>query len=86
MKWYGRIGYDSEGIVREHEFKTMGEALAYKQGALDMKEQSDITDEGVLEDHWAISSNEKSYTEDEWAAMIKLKAQEAIEPFKSKVF
>ena len=64
-KWFGRIGYDQEGIVREHEYKTLAEAEAYRQGALDMKEQSDISPEGVLEDYWATASNLPSIEEGE---------------------
>jgi len=56
-KWYGRIGYDREGIVREKTFKTKEEAKAYELGALDMKEQSDISEDGVLEDYWAVASD-----------------------------
>lgn len=62
-KWWGRIGYDREGIVREVEFETEVEAKAYALGASDMKEQSDITDEGVLEDYWTTHSDEESFDE-----------------------
>ena len=62
--FYGRIGYDGEGIVVEKEFKTADEAKAYEQGALDMKEQCDQgTSEGEfnpLEDYWAIHSDQES--------------------------
>lgn len=62
-EWWGRIGYDREGIVREREFKTPSEAYAYKLGADDMQEQSNITEEGVLEDYWSTASNESSIDE-----------------------
>jgi len=61
--WYARIGFDREGIVREKEFKTKAKADAYVLGALDMKEQSDISEDGVLEDYWAVVSDQESISE-----------------------
>lgn len=61
--FYGRIGYDHEGIVREKEFKTEAEANAYVVGAYDMKEQSDCCEDSPLEDYWATSSDLKSIAE-----------------------
>lgn len=63
-KWYGRIGYDQEGIVKEQDFKTKEEANAYVLGALDMKSESDASEDGILEDYWSISSEVQSKCED----------------------
>ena len=62
-KWYGRIGYDREGIVEEKEFETLQEAQAYRQGALDMKLQSDVCEDGLVEDYWAVVSDLESIDE-----------------------
>jgi len=61
--WYGRVGYDHEGIVREKEFETKAEAEAYVLGAYDMKSQSDCCEDSPLEDYWAVSSDQESIAE-----------------------
>ena len=66
MKWYGRIGYDNEGIVREQDFQTEAEAKAYKMGADDMKAECDAGagDEfSPVEDYWTAASNVESIHE-----------------------
>ena len=62
-KWYGRIGYDNEGIVKETEYKSKELAEAYVKGALDMKEQSDADNDSTIQDHWAVASDEESIPE-----------------------
>jgi len=62
-KWYGRIGYDNEGIVKEQKYKTKEEAWAYVQGALDMKEESDACEDSPLEDYWAVASDQEAFDE-----------------------
>lgn len=66
-KWFGRIVFDTEGIVKEQEFKTEAEAKAYQAGADDMRSLSDesLCDCDPLEDHFAVASNEKSIAEDD---------------------
>lgn len=66
-KWFGRIGYDQEGIVKEKEFKTKAEAKAYEMGAMDMQEECDngVTDGefNPLEDYWTAHSDIESRIE-----------------------
>jgi len=66
-KWFGRIGYDNEGIVCEKEFKTEAEAKAYEQGASDMQKECDNgVSEGEfspLEDYWTAYSAQESIAE-----------------------
>lgn len=73
-KWWGRIGYDREGIVVEREFETSAEAAAYAQGATDaMKEADEGCSDGEynpLEDYWTTYSSEPSMSECE-AARVK---------------
>lgn len=55
--WYGRIVFTREGIVTEREFSSKELAEAYALGANDMKDQSDLDEDGVLEDFVGCTSN-----------------------------
>jgi hypothetical protein len=59
MKWYGRVVFTREGIVREREYTSKDLAQAYADGANDMKEQYDLADceDGCLEDMIGAYSN-----------------------------
>lgn len=62
MPWFGRLGYDREGIVKEREFKTEAEAKAYAQGLQDAINES-LCGDCSLEDYWTASSQEESIDE-----------------------
>ena len=74
-QWWGRLGYDREGIVREHEYKTKAEADAYVQGCLDAMEQAECGteagDENPLEDYWAVASARPSMSEEDAAKLSR---------------
>lgn len=65
-RWFGRIVYSGEGIVKEQEFKTEAEAEAYKSGAEDMRSLSDesFCDCDPLDDHFVVASNQPAIHED----------------------
>ncbi len=53
-KWYGKIGYDQEGIVNYIETDSKSEAEAFVKGFIKAQEQTADADEDPLEDYWTV--------------------------------
>ena len=61
--WFGKVVYDTEGVVKEHEFKTEAEAKAYCLGFSDAKETVECEDEDILESYFADYSQDEATIE-----------------------
>jgi len=80
-QWFGRIIYDTEGIVKEREFKTQAEAEAYQSGADDMMSLSDesLCDCDPLDDHSTAASNVASIYEDNVGKCFHPKCEKVVD-------
>lgn len=74
-KFWGRLGFDNEGIVKEREFTTQAQADAYKQGCEDtMSEAEDSGMENPLSEYWATASHMPSMSEEDAAKLRRKRA------------